>query len=45
MDNILARVEAAGGQVAMPKMSIGEHGSIAFIIDTEGNKIGIHSNE
>jgi len=45
MDNILAKVEGAGGKVTVPKMSIGEHGNIAFIMDTEGNNIGIHSNE
>lgn len=43
MDEVLAKVENEGGQVAMPKMSIGENGHIAFIIDTEGNKVGIHS--
>lgn len=45
MDNVLARVEEAGGKVLVPKMSIGENGNIAFIMDTEGNNIGIHSNE
>ena len=39
----LARVEAAGGQVLLPKTSIGENGFIAFILDTEGNKVGLHS--
>ena len=43
MDNVLDKVENAGGQVTMPKMSIGENGHIAFILDTEGNKVGIHS--
>ena len=43
MDDVLSRVEAAGGQVAVKKSNIGEHGHIAIIIDTEGNKIGIHS--
>jgi predicted enzyme related to lactoylglutathione lyase len=43
MDNVLARVEAAGGKILAPKMNIGEHGNIAFIMDTEGNNIGIHS--
>jgi predicted enzyme related to lactoylglutathione lyase len=43
MDPVIARVEAAGGSVSAPKMSIGEHGHIAFIMDTEGNKIGLHS--
>jgi hypothetical protein len=45
MDNVLARVEEAGGKVLVPKMNIGENGNIAFIMDTEGNNIGIHSNE
>ena len=45
MDNVLAKVEAAGGKVLAPKMSIGEHGNIAFIMDTEGNNVGIHSIE
>ena len=45
MDNVLARVEEAGGKVLVPKMSIGENGNIAFIMDSEGNNIGIHSNE
>ncbi len=45
MDYVLARVEAAGGKVLAPKMSIGEHGNIAFIMDTEGNNVGIHSVE
>ena len=40
-----ARVEAAGGKVLVPKMNIGENGNIAFIMDTEGNNIGLHSNE
>jgi len=39
----LAKVEVAGGQISMPKMSIGEFGHIGMFIDTEGNRIGIHS--
>lgn len=39
------RVEAAGGSILQPKTSIGENGWMAFILDTEGNKIGLHSNE
>ena len=38
-----ARVEAAGGQLILPKMSLGEFGFMAQFIDTEGNKIGMHS--
>lgn len=37
------RVEAAGGKLLFPKMSIGEFGFISQFIDTEGNRIGIHS--
>jgi len=45
MDNVLARVEAAGGKILLPKTSIGEFGNMAFIMDTEGNNVGIHSIE
>jgi hypothetical protein len=40
---VLSRVEAAGGQALMPKTSIGENGYMAFFIDSEGNKVGLHS--
>lgn len=43
LDGVLGKVEAAGGKILVPKTSIGEHGNIAFILDTEGNKVGIHS--
>jgi len=33
----------AGGTLQRPKMSIGEYGHIALVIDTEGNMIGLHS--
>ena len=39
----LGKVEAAGGKVLADKMSIGENGFIAFFLDTEGNKVGLHS--
>ncbi|MFK7973116.1 MAG: VOC family protein, partial [Bacteroidia bacterium] len=39
----IARVEQAGGKVIKPKMSIGEFGFVAVIMDTEGNAIGLHS--
>lgn len=38
-----ARVEAAGGQVARPKFSIGEFGWVSLCMDTEGNMFGISS--
>lgn len=39
----LARVEAAGGKIIVPKMGIGENGFMAQFIDTEGNRIALHS--
>lgn len=41
----LARVEPAGGKVVMPKTSIGSHGFMAQFIDTEGNKLALHSQQ
>ncbi len=38
-----ARIAANGGQVTMPKTSIGQFGFIGQFIDTEGNLIGLHS--
>ena len=39
----LARVEAAGGKIIMPKTDIGENGFMAQLIDTEGNRVALHS--
>ncbi len=39
----LSRVEAAGGKIFQPKMSIGDYGFMCLCTDTEGNMIGIHS--
>jgi predicted enzyme related to lactoylglutathione lyase len=41
--NEASRVDAAGGKVFKPKMSIGQYGFIALVNDTEGNMIGLHS--
>ncbi len=44
LDGPLGRVEAAGGKVVMPKTQISENiGYMAFFIDSEGNKVGLHS--
>jgi predicted enzyme related to lactoylglutathione lyase len=41
---ILGRVEGAGGSIAVPKTEIGnDFGFFAHFIDTEGNKVGLHS--
>jgi predicted enzyme related to lactoylglutathione lyase len=38
-----SRVEKNGGKVVLPKTAIGDSGFIAHIIDTEGNRVGLHS--
>lgn len=38
-----ARVEGAGGSIVRPKYSIGEHGFVSIVTDTEGNMVGLHS--
>ncbi|MFZ1828913.1 MAG: VOC family protein [Candidatus Competibacteraceae bacterium] len=38
-----ARAAENGGRIFKEKMSIGEHGFIALVYDTEGNMIGLHS--
>ena len=41
---MLARVEGAGGSVVVPKTDIGSgFGFFSHFIDTEGNKVGLHS--
>jgi uncharacterized protein len=44
VQNVLDRVEAAGGKIMVPKTQISEeYGYMAVILDTEGNRIGLHS--
>ena len=40
---IEGRVTTNGGRIQRPKMTIGEHGFVSLIIDTEGNMLGLHS--
>lgn len=40
-----SRVKAAGGELVAGKFPIGEHGFIAIVKDTEGNTIGLHSQQ
>lgn len=41
---LLARVAQAGGQVVVPKTEIGsDFGFFSHFVDTEGNKVGLHS--
>ena len=42
----LDRIETAGGKIVQPKTAIGDgHGYMAVFLDTEGNRIGLHSNK
>lgn len=43
LNNELSRVEGAGGKVLGEKYAIGEHGFVGMFIDTEGNRIAMHS--
>ncbi|MBI1259373.1 MAG: VOC family protein [Chloroflexi bacterium] len=43
LDAILSRVEAAGGQILRPNTPIGPFGHIAWLIDSEGNRVGLHA--
>jgi len=44
VQKVLDKVEAAGGSIIMPKTEISpEYGFMAVIIDTEGNRVGLHS--
>ena len=45
VQHILDKVEAAGGKIMVPKTMISpEYGFMGVMIDTEGNRIGLHSN-
>ena len=43
LDESIAAAEENGGSVVIPRKSIGEHGNIAWVKDSEGNTIGLHS--
>lgn len=41
---VLARVEGAGGKVVVPKTQISaQHGFMAVFLDSEGNRVALHS--
>jgi predicted enzyme related to lactoylglutathione lyase len=41
---VLDKIEAAGGKILVPKTEISpEYGSMAVFLDTEGNRIALHS--
>jgi uncharacterized protein len=46
LNNILSKIEPAGGKVLMAKQVITEDiGYMALFIDSEGNKVALHSNK
>jgi hypothetical protein len=46
LSHVLERVEPAGGRIVMPKTLINkESGYFAIFIDSEGNKLALHSNK
>src|SRR5881394_1384442 len=41
---VLDKIEAAGGKILVPKTEISpEYGSMAVFLDTEGNRVALHS--
>lgn len=44
IDEVINRIEPAGGKIVMPKTQISEdYGYMATFMDTEGNKVALHS--
>ena len=43
IEGTLEKAAAGGGEILMPRTSIGEYGFVAQFRDTEGNRIAIHS--
>jgi uncharacterized protein len=44
IDAVIGRIEKAGGKVVMPRTNVTpEIGDIAMFIDTEGNKVALHT--
>jgi predicted enzyme related to lactoylglutathione lyase len=45
IESTLQRAEEKGGKIITPKMSIGEHGFVGHFEDSEGNRVGLHSQK
>ncbi|RYD45467.1 MAG: VOC family protein [Verrucomicrobiaceae bacterium] len=43
LDEVLARIPAAGGKIVQERMDIAPHGFIGIFSDPEGNVVGLHS--
>jgi uncharacterized protein len=42
LEAVLARVEPLGGKIVVPLMDAGEFGQFAWVLDSEGNRIGLN---
>jgi predicted enzyme related to lactoylglutathione lyase len=45
IDRTLEQVKRSGGRTLLARTSIGEHGFIAHVEDTEGNRVAFHSTQ
>src|ERR1700733_15170921 len=43
LDAVLANIEKNGGKILQPKHQIGPHGFRAIVLDSESNRIALHS--
>jgi uncharacterized protein len=43
VQTVLDKVESAGGKIIVQKMAIGQYGFMGAFIDTEGNRVALHS--
>ena len=43
LDDAISMVEPNGGKVVQPKHQIGPHGFRAIVLDSEGNRVALHS--
>ncbi len=43
LEQYLSKVETAGGKIIMEKTSIGENGYMGLFLDSEGNRVALHS--
>jgi predicted enzyme related to lactoylglutathione lyase len=43
LEEAISAVEAQGGKVLEPKHQIGPHGFRAVVLDSEGNRVALHS--
>ena len=43
LDATLERVKKLGGEIVVPKTDISPNGWMAIIVDTQGNRVGLHT--